>query len=79
MNPDEISLLLTSNFDDAIVHVREDGGHYHITVVSEKFAGMRKIARQQLIYKILSEYITSGIIHAVVFNTYTPDEWSDMN
>ena len=79
MDVDQISLLLTSRFENSTVRVREDGGHYHITLVSEEFSGMRKVNRQQLVYQVLSEYITGGIIHAVVFNTHTPDEWSDIN
>jgi len=79
MQADHISSLLKTDFEDATVLVEENGGHYHITVVSIQFSDLRTLARQQLVYKVLGEHIANGSIHAVVINAHTPDEWLDQN
>ncbi len=79
MEADQISLLLKTDLDDANVHVEKNGGHFHITIVTEQFSGLRAVARQQLVYKILGEYIENGSIHAVVIKAHTPDEWAAPN
>ena len=79
MEADQIALLLRSGIEDANVHVENNGGHFHITIVTKQFSGMRAVARQQLDYKILGEYIENGSIHAVVIKAHTPDEWAAPN
>ena len=79
MEADQIALLLRSGIEDANVHVENNGGHFHITIVTKQFSGMRAVARQQLVYKILGEYIENGSIHAVVIKAHTPDEWAAPN
>ncbi len=64
--------------DDSAKHrghkTASGGGHYDIVVVSERFAGMSAIERQQLVYSILAEEMGSQI-HALAMRTLTPDEW----
>lgn len=57
------------------VKVEGDGYHYNLTMVSEAFAGKSKVARQQWVYGLLKEYITSGSLHALSMKTMTKDEW----
>ena len=56
--------------------MEKNGSHFHITIVSKQFSGLRAVARQQLVYKILGEYIENGSIHAVIIKAHTPDEWA---
>ena len=79
MNKDILSNLLSESFDESKIFVEENGGHYHITVVSEKFSGVKSVGRQQLVYGALDELITSGAIHAVIIKTYTNAEWEENN
>ena len=79
MEVDQISLLLKSGIEDANVQVEKNGGHFHITIVSKQFSGLRAVTRQQLVYKILGEYIENGSIHAVIIKAHTPDEWAAPN
>lgn len=48
--------------------------HFRVVVVAEDFVGKRKVARQQLIYKILDELINNPV-HALAMQTETPQEW----
>ena len=57
MEADQISLLLKADLEDANVHVEKNDGHFHITIVSKQFSGLRAVARQQLVYRVLGEYI----------------------
>jgi acid stress-induced BolA-like protein IbaG/YrbA len=43
--------------------------------VGDLFEGKRAVQRQQLIYAVLNESISSGAIHAVNMKLFTPQEW----
>jgi acid stress-induced BolA-like protein IbaG/YrbA len=75
MTADEIKALLAAAFSDAEVQVQGEGGKFTVTVVSDRFEGMRPVAKQQLVYGPLNEHIASGAIHAVTMRTLTPEEW----
>jgi BolA protein len=50
-----------------------DGGHYAVTIVSAKFAGVPTLSRHRLIYDTLSDLMTKDI-HALSIHAYAPDE-----
>ena len=63
-------------FEDVIyVKLSMDGKYHQLTVVSDRFDGQSKVVRQQWVYAQLSDYITSGEIHALSMNTWTNAEW----
>jgi acid stress-induced BolA-like protein IbaG/YrbA len=76
MSTTEIAQLLTEGLADASVEVQGGEGKYQVQVTSNAFAGLNRVKRQQLIYRILNAHITSGAIHAVNMNLKTPDEAS---
>ncbi|MGQ4276659.1 BolA family protein [Pseudidiomarina sp. E22-M8] len=55
--------------------VKVDGSQASITAVSEEFADLSRVKKQQLVYAPLREIIASGELHAVSIKTYTPTEW----
>ena len=75
MTPDEIQSILVAGLDDAEVMADGDGSHFQVTVISNQFDGLRPVRRQQLIYGLLGEHITSGALHALGIKTYTEAEW----
>lgn len=75
MTVDEIKALLVAALPGAEIAVEGDGGKYTVTVVSERFEGLRPVAKQQLVYGPLNPHIASGAIHAVSMRTFTPEEW----
>jgi acid stress-induced BolA-like protein IbaG/YrbA len=75
MTTDEINALLAAAIPDAEILVQGEGGKYRVTVATDRFAGMRPVARQQLIYAPLNAFIASGEIHAVSMRTFTQEEW----
>lgn len=74
MQQESIYLMLSEAFPGD-VQIDGDGRHLNIRIVSDRFAGLNPLKRQQLVYEILSELIASGDIHAVNMQTYTPTEW----
>jgi BolA protein len=52
------------------------GGHYRAIVVSERFAGLSRVAAQRLVFAALGEWM-DGPIHAFAVRTFTPEQWRD--
>ena len=66
--------LIRSGIPDAEVRVESDDNvHFAALVVSRQFAGLRPIARHQLIYKTLGA-LMGREIHALSIEAWTPDE-----
>lgn len=77
MDPSEISALIEAGFDNAIVKVMTpDNTHFEVLVVASEFAGLRSLARHQLVYKTLGALVGNEI-HALSIMALTPDEWRE--
>src|SRR5512147_426101 len=53
---------------------RSGGGHFFVTVVSDRFAGLDRVARHRAVYAALGD-LMGGEIHALSADTLTPDEY----
>ena len=74
MTPDRIADLIRAGLPGARVHVvSDDNTHFESRVVAAQFAGLRPIARHQLIYKALGE-LMGREIHALSIEALTPEE-----
>jgi BolA protein len=49
--------------------------HFSVTIVSAKFAGLNRPARQRLVYAALAEEL-AGPVHALSMRTLTPTEFA---
>lgn len=63
-------------------HLQHDGGagqegetHFRVLVVASAFNGRSRVARQRLIYDLLSEELSTRV-HALSLTTQTPEEYS---
>jgi len=64
--------------DDSAAHAghagaRSGGGHFHLTIVSEEFAGKGSVARHRMIYDALSDLMQKEI-HALQIEAFTPEQ-----
>jgi BolA protein len=50
------------------------GGHYRAVVVSDRFAGLSRVAAQRLVFEALGDWM-QGPIHAFAVRTFTPEQW----
>ena len=48
--------------------------HFKVTAVSQKFSGLRKVRRHQLVYGALADLL-AGPVHALALHLFSPDEW----
>ena len=82
MNTKNIKQKLEANFSkkDFIetVDINNQGNHFNIIVVSDRFNNMSLINRHKLIYGIFAQEITKEI-HAMQIKTYTHSEWEKNN
>ena len=60
------------------IDVNNQGDHFSIIVVSDRFNNMSLINRHKLIYEIFAQEITKEI-HALHIKTYTHSEWKKNN
>ena len=51
------------------------GGHFRVAIVSDRFAGLSRVARQRLVYDALAALMKREI-HALAMQTFTPEEWA---
>lgn len=47
--------------------------HFRVLVVSEKFAGLSRVARHRLVNELIADELTGGV-HALALSTYAPGE-----
>ena len=62
--------------DSEVKIFSNDDKYFNAIIISDIFINKELVERQQIIYKIIGEYITSKKIHAISFKTYTKEEWS---
>lgn len=84
---DTICRKLTERFDPMRLDIIDDsarhaghagaqpGGetHFDVTIVSDAFAGIGRVARQRLVYETLADELAGGV-HALALRTLTPEE-----
>ena len=73
LSPDEIQVR-----DQSHLHIGHEGakagkGHFVVTIVSDKFSALNRIARHRLVYDALGEFMDSDI-HALRINAFSPSE-----
>ena len=70
--PDALAVVDDSHLHAGHAGARE-GGHYTVTIVSERFTGLQRVARHRLIYHSLAELMQQGI-HALAIDARAPGE-----
>lgn len=76
MNPEEVTQLIRAGIPGAQVLVRsDDNTHFAARIVARQFAGLRALARHQLVYRALGERMGREI-HALSIEALTPEEES---
>ncbi len=74
MNPEEVARLIRAGLPGADVRVlSEDQTHFSARIVAEQFAGLRSVARHQMVYRTLGERMGREI-HALSIEALTPAE-----
>lgn len=85
---EEIRARLSASFPDARIALRDDSehhaghpgaaggaGHFHVRIVSERFAGLRTVLRHRLVYDAVHDWMPHRI-HALAIEALAPAEES---
>lgn len=76
MTPEQVREQIEQALPGATVEVRSgDNVHFEALVIASQFAGLRTIARHQLVYRALGAAVGREI-HALSLETPAPDEWA---
>ena len=77
MNPEIIKEMIESGLPGAdVVVIGDDGTHFEARIVSDQFEGLSMVKQHQMVYKTLGEKMGTDI-HALSFQTYTPEQWEN--
>ena len=68
----EIREKISAQIESDTVQVSVDGNRALIEVVSNHFAGMSRVQKQQAVYACIEEYIADGRLHAVTIKAEVP-------
>ena len=71
--PSELQVRDQSHLHEGHAGARDGKGHFAVTIVSEHFSGLNRIARHRMVYDALGEFMKSEI-HALRINALTPAE-----
>lgn len=73
--PAHLDVVDESHLHAGHAGARSGAGHYRVFIVSERFEGQGRIARQRMVYAALADEMGPEI-HALSLRTLTPGEWS---
>ncbi|MBM3505191.1 MAG: BolA family transcriptional regulator [Alphaproteobacteria bacterium] len=72
--PSRLDIVDESRMHAGHAGARPEGeSHFRLTIVSEKFRGLTRLARQRLVYAAVSEEMRRDV-HALALTTLTPEE-----
>lgn len=73
MTDNEIIELIQAELPDANVRPDGEGCNFRIAVTSSAFIGKSLLQQHQMLNRILKPALESGELHAVTYDTRTPD------
>lgn len=73
LEPETVEITDESDLHAGHEGARSGGGHFQLTIVSNRFANLNTVARHRLVYEALASLMGSRI-HALSITALTPDE-----
>jgi BolA protein len=73
LSPTELQVWDDSDAHKGHAGAAKGGGHFEVLITSDRFSGLRPIARHRLVYDALDDLMRSRI-HALSINAKTPEE-----
>jgi len=73
LKPESLNLQDESSLHAGHAGAASGGGHYRLTIVSPRFAGLNSVSRHRLVYETLGE-LMQGPVHALAITALTPEE-----
>jgi len=73
LEPSRLDIIDESHLHAGHAGARDGGGHFRMTIVSPRFAGMRTMERHRLVYDAAGDLMKRQI-HALSITAKAPDE-----
>ena len=70
----EVKTLLEAKGTGWTFSVQGEGRNFQIEVVSDDFEAMSRVKRQQAVYRLITDEIAEGTLHAITITALTPGE-----
>lgn len=71
---EDLKSRLEDAFAGAEIAVEGEGNRFEIHLISAAFDGLSRVKRQQAVYAVIGDLISSGAVHAVTIRAMTPAE-----
>ena len=71
--PSELLVKDQSHLHEGHAGAQDGRGHFEVTIVSDQFDGMSRIARHRIIYDAIGGLMETDI-HALRINAYSPSD-----
>ncbi len=75
MEAQQVAELVKKELPDCEIEVRNEGNHYLVIAIGDRFEGMSPVKKQQLVYGALNTQLAEGTIHALTIKAFTPAQW----
>jgi acid stress-induced BolA-like protein IbaG/YrbA len=75
LDPKKIETWIAAGLPCEHLAIDGDGQHFSAVIVSQEFAGLNRVRRQQRVNAILKLHFDTGVLHALSMQTLTPEEW----
>ena len=73
-SPTNLNIIAESHLHAGHIGARPEGEtHFRVDIVSAAFAGVSRVARQRMIYRVLAEELSERV-HALALQVRTPEE-----
>lgn len=73
LDPDHLQVKDQSHLHAGHAGAKEGKGHFEVTIVSDRFENLNRIARHRLVYESLGDFMQTDI-HALSINAFSPSE-----
>ncbi|MDB4020840.1 BolA/IbaG family iron-sulfur metabolism protein [Litorivicinus sp.] len=70
----EIKLMLEMRAPQWAFEISGEGRNFTIEVVSDDFEGLTRVKRQQAVYRLMTDEISDGTLHAITITALTAAE-----
>ncbi len=63
--------------DVEVTDPRGSANYFEVVIVTHAFDGMSRIKRHRAVMGLFADELKSGVLHALTFKAYTPDQIAD--
>lgn len=74
LDPQQIEAWIRAGVECQRLVVDGDGRHFQALIVSDMFAGLSRVQRQQRVNAVLREHFESEVLHALSMQCLIPEE-----